>query len=102
MMPPTLRDLLRPREEAHFFDSAFVRLKGGKSVYVEARVRSARADTVSRIGKFYVCLNKVHTDRGIADFTGDRQEHRGLDEFEAQAVLDHYVETFGLLDGVTP
>lgn len=101
MIPPTLRDLLRPREEAHFFDTAFIRLKGGKSVYVEKRVRNARPETVSHIGKFYVCLNKVHTDRGIAA-TDDRQEHRGLDEFEAQAVLDHYVETYGLLGEVTP
>lgn len=84
-----LRDLpLKPREQEHYFDMAWVDLADDTSLYWQfGRVASRRLN----IGKWFC----YRTRRGRSH-AGYVETHEHMDEFEAQAVLDHYIQTVGL------
>lgn len=95
MTPPIIREHLQPREIERHFDHAFFKLANGYTVLVEHEISH---------GMWYVTLNRGPVAPGytVADPASNRVDIMLGAEFEAQCLLDHYVQTYGLLEEVTP
>ncbi len=86
-----LRDLdWKPREEQHFFDVATLKLADGRTMHFE---RGA-----ARWPGFIAMTVAPCSDPGVLPWSRCNPDLREFedDEFTAQAVLDHYIQTVGL------
>ncbi|WP_454627720.1 hypothetical protein [Bradyrhizobium cenepequi] len=83
-----LRDIpLQPRESEHFFEAAWVTLKDGSALFIQhATERQGRL-----AGLWFIFHSKKRGN--YVDVINNRYD---MDEFEAQCVLDHYVQTIGI------
>jgi hypothetical protein len=96
MTPPTLRSIVvngRDAPNDRHWRCALVRLGEGKSIFVEKHITSEGPNC------WYVYLNKYPLSEDaqhICPGEHQRTDHIMLDEFAAQGVFDHYVQTYGL------
>lgn len=90
-----LRDLkMTPREVQRYFDECWLRLADGSKLHIQYGVSSQAQYDVNSPAKslwFMTFTSKDHHPN---------TEHSGLSEFEAQAVLDHYLQLHGVTDEV--
>lgn len=86
-----LRDLdWKPREKKRFFEVATLRMADGRTMYF---MRAANRQPG------YIAMTITSLDPTVSNYwSRDYTECREFedDEFTAQAVLDHYVQTIGL------
>lgn len=86
-----LRDLkMKPREEKRYFDCCWVGLSDGSGLYVQRVHQSTRYAP----GTWFIFHHECCGDHG----SNIRRNRYEMDEFEAQAVLDHYLQLHGVTD----
>jgi hypothetical protein len=85
-----IRDLpWKPREDAHYFDCAYIALsRNAFQLYIERRIKNSE-----RIGEHGLYINYREPPIGIRLSPGYRY-YKAADEFEAQMMLDHILQTY--------
>jgi hypothetical protein len=82
---------LRPREKERYFDFGSVILPDGNALYIERCI--AGQCTTEPGGPWNVIWTPGLVDGAGSSCIADGYiAHENMDEFEAQAVLDHYIQ----------
>ncbi|RZN09690.1 hypothetical protein CWO91_16815 [Bradyrhizobium genosp. SA-3] len=86
-----LRDLkMEPREREHYFDKYWVNLRDGSALFIQ---RAASTKLRYPVGTWFIFHAATYGSH--SHYLATRYE---LDEFEAQAVFDHYLQFHGVTD----